>query len=257
MVSAQEVKRSEDWENYFGFPDAAFESDLPNVFYPTVDYESLALETGKSGKFVVAGVKGSGKTAICRHIAQTTPSSLRWLVDEQNRIVNVYADKLGRYPQEVESVLLNWSFAYLTREILRTPSQFSGGGVRLVQKLLPQVTEYLKRIVRGTKVKGTLGIGPEVEFDFDKLFDATKFNFSDFKIDRYVEPLSRCFEQSPALILFDDIDELFMGADTPTYPTFVEGLLRAAKTVNLRFKGRIHFLVFIKYGTFRRFFERP
>jgi hypothetical protein len=256
MANEPEQKHNEDLKHYFGFPDAAYESDMSDLFLETAEFKGLKSGDSKAGNFVVVGVKGSGKTAICRHLSETRSSLLR-LVDEQHRLVNVHAGKLGKYPQEVESVLLNWIFGILIQEIVTNPNRFSGAGVKLAKQLLPQMADYLKQLAKGVKLKGGVGVGPELELDFEKMFDATKFKFSEFRVDRYIEPLTKCFEQSPALLLFDDIDEIFMGADEKTYPTFIEGLIRAAKTINLKFQNRIHFLVFLKYGTFRSFFERP
>jgi hypothetical protein len=239
-------------KTYFGYSDAADEPNLGELFYETVDFADLKLGSSENGHFIVAGPKGSGKTAICRYIGERSPHALLWRADNQLPFLNVHAKDLGGYPSEIEAVLLNLILSELTKRIITRSEGLPQGGVNLAKELLPQLADHFKALIRATKVK-VKGF----EWDLEKILESGKVKFTQFSVDRYIAPLRKCFEKTPALILFDDIDDIFLGADTEVYRVFVEGLIRAAKTINLRFGRHIHFLVFLKYGVFRSFYEEP
>src|SRR4029077_1520043 len=56
-----------------------------------------------------------------------------------------------------------------------------------------------------------------------------------------------------AYIMIDDADDVFPGLEEN--PAFVEGLARAVNDINRLAGSRIHVLLFLKYGVWRRWFE--
>jgi hypothetical protein len=247
-------QREDNWNlrNFFGFDDAAEEKDLTTLFIRTPEFEEIKIDRKDQGTCVITGLKGTGKTAICRYLGSTSAHSLLWRVDNEKRFLNVHASKLGSYPPEVESVLLNLILAELSQQIINNPTKFPSDGVAAIKALRPKIAEHFVSFLKKGKIKAKF-----VEWDLQKVFDAGKSQFTQFGIESYLEPLRKCFSVKPALVLFDDIDDIFLGADTSTYPTFVEGLARAAKTINLALGHHLHFLVFLKYGVFRAFYEKP
>jgi hypothetical protein len=252
MANEKPQQNELDLRNYFGFDDAAEEKALAKVFVQTPEFKDLKIGKKDEGSFVITGLKGTGKTAMCRYIESSSQQSLLWRVDNEKRFLNVHAEALGKYPSEVESVLLNLILTEVSRQIVSEPNKFPSDGVASVKALLPKLADHFVAFLKKGKVKAKF-----VEWDLDKVFDSGKRQFTQFGIDPYVGPLKKCFATKPAVVLFDDIDDVFLGADTGTYPTFIEGLARAAKTINLALGHHLHFLVFLKYGVFRAFHEKP
>jgi len=252
MVNGKQPQSEPDLRNYFGYDDAADEKDLSKIFVQTPEFDGIKLDKKETGHCVITGLKGTGKTAMCRYIGSTSRHSLMWRVDNENRFINVHAKELGGYPPEVESVLLNLILTELSRQIVSQPNKFPAEGVASVEDLLPKIADHFMAFLKKGKVKAKF-----VEWDLEKVFGAGKNKFTQFGIEPYVDPLKKCLSTKPGLVLFDDIDDIFLGADTDTYRTFVEGLARAAKTINKTFGRHLHFLVFLKYGIFRAFYEKP
>lgn len=252
MANGKQQDNSADYRNYFGFDDAADEKNLAKIFVQTPEFKDIKLPPKDTGHVVITGLKGTGKTAMCRYIASTVPHSLVWRVDNEKRFLNVHAKELGSYSPEVESVLLNLILTEISRQILTEPDKFPAQGVANIKALQPKIVDHFVAFLKKGKVKAKF-----VEWDLEKVFQSGKSRFTQFGIEPYIEPLRKCFSTKPGLVLFDDIDDIFLGADTETYPTFVEGLARAAKTINVAFGHQLNFLVFLKYGIFRTFVEKP
>lgn len=254
-MAREKVPQQQDKDllkHYFGFSDAADEDDLEKLFLKTPEFEDLKYGQRTKGNFVITGCKGSGKTAICNYLDKTSSTSLTWKVDNQNRFVNVHVKDLGKYPSEVESILVNLVLGELTRRVVISPDAFPADGVALTKELLPKLPGVFMKVAKAAKVKAG-----GFEVDIEKVLEEDRNRFAQFDSRRYERALQTCFAKRPALVLFDDIDDTFLGADDEKYSSFVEGLIRAAKSINLAYGKAIHFLVFLKYGLFRSFYERP
>jgi ABC-type phosphate/phosphonate transport system ATPase subunit len=109
---------SAGYRNYFGFDDGADEKNLAKIFVQMPEFKDIKLSAKDIGHVMITGLKGTGKTALCRYIASTEPHSLLWRVDNEKRFINVHAKELGSYPPEVEFVLLNLILSEVSRQII-------------------------------------------------------------------------------------------------------------------------------------------
>jgi hypothetical protein len=107
--------------------------------------------------------------------------------------------------------LLNLILAEVSQQILSEPERFPTQGVAAVKALQPKIADHFLAFLKKGKVKAKF-----VEWDLEKVFESGKRKFTQFGIEPYIEPLKKCFPTKPALILFDDIDDIFLGADTET-----------------------------------------
>lgn len=249
---------AQQWKDYLGNIDARYEERL-DLYVDTGILSTIKWGDKATGHCVIVGAKGTGKTATCEHIRTESEKAcaLIWRVDDRHRFMSVHVSDLGEYPPEVESVLLNVILTRLVDYVRDNKERFPEEAKAALSKLdsiAPKLKKHFGNLVRGT----TFSAGP-IEWDFGKILaePSAASSFTSFDVNEYIEYLKPCFAKNRILVLFDDIDDVFLGADKPGYTTFVEGLIRAARTLNLEFKDAVHFLVFMKYGVYRTFFDRP
>lgn len=231
--------------HYFGHSDANDEKSLSQFFYRSSLFDALKKGDREEGKFVIHGIKGSGKSAMCKMLQEENASRIVCKVD---KAFSVDVRKTGDYSSPVEGVMISLLLNELIRQVYERKDEFSGTKViKSVDTLTDRVKSIFGRVLSATKV----GYGP-VSFDLQKIFSSNATGFSRFKIAEYVDALAPALKQKQAYILLDDIDDVFIGADKNA--AFVEGLLRAAKEINKAFGPLVHCLVFLKSGLFKQFF---
>jgi len=255
MADLEATSKAEDLTFFFGHPDATFDKGKMKPFFlpNRTLLDSLKYGARGAGKFIVVGQKGSGKTALARYLAETTKSKLVWNLNVREPFFSRSVGQLGAYESEIELVLVNLILSSLANLVMARKSDFSEAATKnLERNLHVSLAEHFQKVLKASKVKTRF-----FELDLDLVLKAEKTAFVDYGADKYAESLGLCFSEKPGLILLDDIDDLFLGAEQEGYGRFVEGLCRAARTINTVFEERIHFLIFLKYGVFRLFFDSP
>jgi hypothetical protein len=231
---------------YFGYSDAGDETNLKKYFVKSSLFNGLKKGNKETGIFVVPGIKGAGKTALCNMIqADYEGSSLVLKIDKTFGFdVRTLKSESGA----VEGLMCSLLLKELLAEVLDSKDVFSSQAIKKIDSTVAKFKRFLSKIPSAIKVKA----GP-LELDPSKIQEEDVSRFSRFDIAEYVESLTPVLRERKAYILIDDVDDVFAGADRDA--EFVEGLLRAAKEINKAFKDLMHCLVFLKTGVFKLFFE--
>jgi hypothetical protein len=235
------------FSHYFGYIDADDDPDLSKYFYRAPLFEQIKKGDKNEGKFVIHGIKGAGKTAICRMLAEANASKIVCRIDKS---FGFEVDSLGEYAAPIEGLLLTLLLDELANEIKSRKSEFSDPqSIKGVDNLKSRLGGFLKKVVGATKIRATV-----VEVDVQKILESKHISgFSRFKIADYGDILTPALKEKQGYILIDDVDDVFIGADKNA--AFVEGLVRATKQINMYFGRNLHCLVFLKSGLFKLFFE--
>jgi hypothetical protein len=232
--------------NYFGYSDASDDEDLYKYFYRTPLFDQIKKGNKASGKFLVHGIKGAGKTAICNKIQAENASQLVRKIDKS---FGFDVSARGKYAAPIESLMITLLLKEVINEIKTRASDFTNKqAVKKVDSLIDKLRGIFSQVISGTTVKS-----PIIEFDLEKIFTKKLDGFSQFKIDEYLRALEPALNEKQGYILVDDVDDVFTGADENA--AFIEGLVRAAKEINKSFGKSLHCLIFLKSGLFKLFFE--
>jgi hypothetical protein len=239
-------------EEYFGKRDAEQEDaeSLAKYFYP-LDLLDKVKESGKSkGVCIVVGVKGSGKTAICRWLEMShiqTGIGLRLKISDGFSVEN--EKKLSSFYSSLLNVLL---LSRLVDQIRDNKDKFSKKALNALPNALEKFHQLTTKILKRTKIAiGTDGLG--LELDVGQLLEEGQRELSQVKIEMFKEMLTPCLSERRGFILIDDVDEIFPGSDV-NYE-FIEGLIASAVEINNIFGNLLHCLVFLKAGAYSRYFE--
>jgi|GEM_PF-2813880 hypothetical protein len=232
---------------YFGYSDAADEVNLKDYFVRSPLFHQMKKGDLTEGIFVVHGIKGAGKTALCNMIQMENEQEA--LVLKIDKAFGFDIRKLDANSAAVEGLMLTLLMKELIKEIKAKKSLFSSQALKKIESSEEKVKKFLSRIPGAIKGK----VGP-LEVDLSKLLDEDVVaSFSRFQITDYVDTLTPALKERQAYILIDDVDDVFAGADRNA--DFLEGLLRAAKEINKAFGHLIHCLIFLKSGVFKLLFE--
>jgi hypothetical protein len=236
---------------YFGIPDAAHE-DGANILYDHVfrDFEpNIKAADRAEGCQVVVGIKGSGKTALRRYIEEKDGTAIRWNIDADHRYLAIDPSLGGR-----SGILKNT----LALEILRAFSSHLADNARSLglpeqraaglRSVADKVVERLKRIPNAITVEA----GP-VAVDLAALLKSGAAPVVDTAWPEAQQGVLAALGNRRAYIMIDDADDVFPGLEKN--PVFVEGLARAVHDINRASKERLHVLLFLKHGVWRRWFE--
>jgi hypothetical protein len=243
-----------DFSEFLGKLDAQYDV-RPDLFIDPGYLDKIKWGEKENGKCVIVGAKGTGKTAILQYVEANSKDSIIWKIDQRNPELSTNVTEIGEYPLEFDAIIRTLVFEKLLTIVKENKEIYGKEASEAIKELDPLIDNFKEHFQSFIKIFN--GIGP-VKFDFDKIIESkSKSKFTGFNFKRYIQPLRRCFSIKPVLILFDDIDDIFLGSKDSNYRVFIEGLIRAARTINLDFDDKVHFLVFLKYGVYRSFYEYP
>ncbi|NLJ49553.1 MAG: hypothetical protein GX428_08215 [Candidatus Atribacteria bacterium] len=239
-------------EEFFGKRDAGQEnSETLAKYFLRMDLVSNIKSDNKSiGKCIIVGVKGSGKTALCRNIQmECDKNGVGWRlelsdgfpVEDNKRQSSFYSSLLIVYLLSKIIDIIEDNKKAFSKEAL---SSLPG----LVEKFKSSATTFFKSINFEFSADG-----PKINFNVEQLLKLGQRELSQIKIEKFKEILTPCLSEKRGYILIDDVDEIFPGSDTNF--EFIEGLISASVTINNVFGNLLHCLVFIKAGAYSRFYE--
>ncbi|NKB86592.1 MAG: hypothetical protein GKS06_00020 [Acidobacteria bacterium] len=236
------------WENYFGFTDAGSPDDhdfLEASYLARAKYEEIKYEDREAGKSLIIGIKGSGKTAIRRHVAAQTSGPV-WILADGHYRTNLDAAAMDAKSGEVRD--------FLCLEILRqfTDQVGDDDGPEWKKKLRSigsGTLEVLKQAPNAVKLEG---FGAQV--DLGELLASGGRTFLSTQWMKTLDEVVECVGDQRACILIDDAESVFKNLEQNT--DFIEGLAWAVEQINARAKSSLHVLLFLKHGIYRRWYEK-
>jgi hypothetical protein len=239
-------------KEYFGKSDAGQEDleKLAEYFYSLKLLDNLKMDEKLKGECVLVGVRGSGKTAICRTIERThQQNGIGWKLDLSDGFPVQTNNKLSAY---YSSLLTVYLLSRLLNQIQKNKDKFSKDALKALPNALERFLQGASSVLKKTTFTiGTGGLG--LEFDVNKLLDEGQRELSQVKIESFKDMLSPCLSERRGYIVIDDVDEIFPGSDVNF--EFIEGLVIAAVKINNTFGNLLHCLVFLKSGPYSRYYE--
>lgn len=237
--------------DYFGQLDASTESKerLAEYFYDI--NRGLKLDGKEDGYFIVIGVKGSGKTAICRFVQDNHESDcIVWKLDFSD-MWEARSD--GKSPIHYQSILTLQLLAGIYRRVLEHRDWFSDTAWAALPSATQRFAAKFASLTDGIRINANAGPLPlSIEVDIGKLISAPLHELSALTIDDFKEMLRPCLSEVPAYILIDDVDEIFPGSQDNW--DFIDGLIAAASDINARFGSRLHCLIFLQAGIYNHYY---
>jgi len=239
---------SSDFIEYFGRLDASHENI--KKLYPQIldNLDEIKNEKRPKGKYIIGGMKGSGKTAF-RKIIESKHKKYRICipVDQHCAIKSrIFDDN----PTEYFHLVANWILMEIGNKILKSPELYTDDEVKsALPPLWERIRTALKGVIRDTSVRVNLGV---LELDFGRLETrARQISPSRIIIEDYYENYKEILRKRPAYFLIDDVDHVFEGSDESD--KILDSALRAVCEINEEFNNLITVIVFPKISLSRQF----
>ncbi len=240
------------YESFFGKRDAGQEDpkQLVQYYQQPDELDRLKTEEKAQGACIVVGVKGSGKTAICKVIEYNQLQfGIGWTLDISDGFSVENVSKQSSY---FRSLLIVHFLSKLTHLITKNKEMFSDDAQKALPGAISKLRSLAETILGNTNVSaGSDGIS--LDLDVGELLKLGQRSLSQFSLEQFCDILSPCLSERRGYILVDDVDEIFPGSDK-NYE-FIEGLIAAAVDINSVFGNLLHCLVFLKAGAYSLFFE--
>ena len=240
------------YESFFGKRDAGQENpnQLIQYYHRQEELERLKSEDKAEGACVIAGVKGSGKTAICKVIEyEQSQYGIGWTLNISDGF-SVNNDT--RQSSYFRSLLIVHLLSKLTQLISRNQENFSKEALDALPGAISKLRSLAETIL-GNTTASVDSDGISISLDIRELLNLGQGSLSQFSLEQFFEMLSPCLSERGGYILVDDVDEIFPGSDQ-NYE-FIEGLIAAAVDINSFFGNLLHCLVFLKAGAYSLYFE--
>lgn len=237
---------------FFGKRDAEEEDagNLSKYFYRLGLLDELKTNKKSKGACIVVGVKGSGKTAICRTVEKShQKSGITWKLKLADGF-SVEDEK--KQSSHYESFLVVYLLSGLISLIRENKDNFSEEAIKQLPGAIERLKGLVSRVFKHTKASvGNDGLG--ISFEIGELLKEGQRELSHLGVEKFKEVLNPCLTERQAVILIDDVDEIFPNSDM-NYE-FIEGLIASAVKINNAFGNLVHCLVFMKAGPYSRYFE--
>jgi hypothetical protein len=237
-------------DNYFGLSDAAHEPKENIVLdhVPWAFEDQLKFGDQPEGKQVIIGIKGSGKTALRRFIEERK-GTIVWNIDCDNAYFDIDASAIrGR-----SGIIKNSLALDLLRGLASHLSEVDSHGItEKVANKARSAFETGMEIIQNVPKALTID-AKFVQIDIAELIKPKASRYVKAAWDEVHSGLMEALEDKEAYIMIDDVEDVFPGLETN--PSFIEALVRAIHDINRRSGDRLHILLFMKNGVWRRWFE--
>ena len=238
------------WDDEFRFGPSNADGEDPESLkelhvHLDVD-QTLKWRAEKSGKQIVVGIKGSGKTALRRYVELSDDRAHTLALNADTGVMNIDASSIKGRSGNLKNVL--------ALQLLRAYSQHVGGQGRggKVRTALSSAYE------RGTEIIKNVPDALEAEIaginvNFSRLLAAPAAAFVTEAWNALVDDIVKALKDTRGYITIDDAEDIFRGFEGN--PAFIEGLARAVSDINARTENRLHVLLFLKQGIWRIWYD--
>ena len=167
--------------HYFGYSDANDEANLREFFFTSEHFGRIKADNKKVGNFIVHGIKGSGKTAICNYIRDTHSNDLVFKIDAR---FSFDASEAGSYVGPIKGTLLSVLLAEVLDRTLAEDSRYSKSSLQAARSASNRLKDFLTALMKGVKFsKGPISV------DIADILQSGLARFSKFKVEEYVDGL--------------------------------------------------------------------
>src|SRR6266498_2018601 len=216
-------------DEFFGKRDADEEDtdNLSKYFYHLGLLDKLKTDNKAKGASIVVGVKGSGKTAICRTIERThQKNGITWKLRLADGFPVEDEKKQSSY---YESFLVVYLLSRLINLIRDNKDKFSDEAIKELPGAIDRLRGFATQVFKHTKATvGSDGLG--ISLEIGQLLREGQRELSHLSVERFREVLNPCLTERRGVILIDDVDEIFPNSDM-NYE-FIEGLIASAVRIN-------------------------
>lgn len=220
--------------------DAEQDENLLQYFLDTGSVDEV-----RAGRFLVVGRKGSGKTAIFRHLAASLPGEVvqmdldRYVFQAHRKLLDGGVTPASAYTESWRAAIVIAMFAAIAPNLgwLRRRR-----GVKILRRIgagpnagpFGAILEWLGRVrnIKLPSVAGVFDLGQiQIDSSSDALIEATTTRL----IDDLLELISPQIEANQVSALIDRLDDAWDGSSESL--RLISGAVRAARDLKLKFRG--------------------
>lgn len=207
-----------------GPPDANDDDNLHNYFVLFGDFQDL----NRKSRFAVVGAKGTGKSAIKKHLSRTRESSKLPVIEFDESLGFSLSALKTQSPAEIKNKMKGY-LKTIILQYIASSSDLTKEQKNKVKKLLGDTPLY-QRLLQGVTIKAGI-----IEYALSELFPKNKRGQLARLLDPSVNGLIMDLLGDKDLWVFiDDIDTIFTSDDNNASLKFVEGLIYAVSDLSVR-----------------------
>lgn len=227
---------------FLGHWDANDDEHLPEYFISFGDFTNLI----NKERFVVVGAKGTGKSAIRRHICETRKETDNMTIDLDDSLGFSLSQLKTTSPAEVKNKMKGYFVALIINHLLSSEN-ISGQDKEKISRLKEGVP-LIEKLLKPLRIK----LGGIVEYAIKDLFPKQKQG----NLLRILDPvvsatITEVLGKKDLWIIIDDIDSLFTSDNIESSLRFVEGLIYSASDLSIRiFKKKVWILLLLRSEIF-------
>jgi hypothetical protein len=215
--------------------DADDDANLHEYFVPFGDFGQLR----NKNRFIVVGPKGTGKSAIRKHLFGER-NQQKGLVVDLNEEYGFSLNKLSSSsPNEIKNKMKGYFMAVVLNYLSNSPLLSATRKTRL--KALDQVIPFFKKLLEPIKFKAVF-----VEYAIGELFSENKQADLLTILDTSVSStIIHALGNQDLWVLIDDVDNIFIAKENVSPLSFVEGLIYAASDLNTKISNKAIWIVIL------------
>jgi hypothetical protein len=220
---------------FLGPLDADDDNNLREYFVSFGNFSGLL---GKE-LFVVVGAKGTGKSAIKRHLCEIRKEKQRHTIDLQDTYGFSLSHLKTSSPSEIKNKMKGYFIALILKHLIDSPNLPSEHKEKL--KSLTGEMSLFKKLIKPLKLKT-----PFAEYAIKDLFpDNRRVNLLTMLDSAVSNAIVEALGEDDLWILVDDIDTVFTSDDEESSLRFIEGLIYSASDLSFRIFKRAVWIVLL------------
>lgn len=216
--------------------DADDDNNLKLYFVPFGDFSSIH----NKQKFVMVGVKGTGKSAVKKHIYEYRTENGRHVIEINDTYGIPISELNSSTPADIKNKMKGYITGLVISYLLQSP-HISKPDKEKLGKLSEQ-SSFFERL------KDSVKINAYVEFAISDLFpDKNRSGLLRVIDPSVAETVTEVLNGDDLWILIDDIHTVFTSDDRELTIKFVEGLIYAASDISNKLYNRsVHIVLFLR-----------
>jgi SpoVK/Ycf46/Vps4 family AAA+-type ATPase len=232
---------------YLGPLEANDDDNLTEYFVLFGDFSNVA----KKNRFIVVGPKGTGKSAIKKHLYENRAAAGKLTIDLDDSLGFSLSQLKTKSPAEIKNKMKGYLIALILNHLssLKDIPEQDKTRFEKLKKGEPLIEKLLKPL----SIKAGF-----VEYAIKDLFPKQKQSDLLKLIDPAVsETIREVLKKKDFWIIIDDIDTVFTSDDAESSLRFVEGLIYSASDLCIKtFKKRVWILLMLRSEIFEELLRK-